>query len=236
VHLLDVEGTTTPIAFVADTLFPLARARLAPFLEAHRDRPDVAQIVAELRDAWHDEDAAARQPAAWPATGCDAAGEYAAWLMSQDRKLTPLKALQGLIWEEAYRDGRLVAPVYEDVAPALAQWARRGAPASIYSSGSVLAQRLLFGHTTAGDLTSLLGSLFDTTIGSKRDAASYAAIAARMRAQPRDVRFVSDVVAELDAARVAGMDTALCVREDHVPADAGEHRVVRSLAELQPHR
>jgi cysteine desulfurase / selenocysteine lyase len=162
--LLDIEGTTTPITFVADTLFPLARERVDPFLAMHAGRSDVAAIVTELRRAWDAEDPASRQPSAWPADSRDAAVEYALWLMASDRKLTPLKALQGLIWEQSYREGRLVAPVYEDVAPALEAWAARGCRASIYSSGSVLAQRLLFAHTTAGDLTPLLGSLFDTTI------------------------------------------------------------------------
>jgi enolase-phosphatase E1 len=231
VNLLDIEGTTTPITFVADTLFPLARERVDPFLAMHAGRSDVAAIVTELRRAWDAEDPASRQPSAWPADSRDAAVEYALWLMASDRKLTPLKALQGLIWEQSYREGRLVAPVYEDVAPALEAWAARGCRASIYSSGSVLAQRLLFAHTTAGDLTPLLGSLFDTTIGSKRESASYGAIAASLRSDPLELLFVSDLVAELDAARAAGLGTALCVRDEQ-PAFTGGHRVVRSLAEL----
>lgn len=232
-NLLDIEGTTTPISFVADTLFPLARERVVPFLAAHADRPDVSAIVAELCRAWDAEDPATRRPAAWPTDSHAPAAEYAMWLMASDRKLTPLKALQGLIWEQCYRDGALVAPVYEDVAPALEDWAARGCRASIYSSGSVLAQRLLFGHTTAGDLTPLLGSLFDTTIGSKRESASYGAIASSLRSDPSKLLFVSDVVDELDAARAAGCGTALCVR-DELPAATGGHRVVRSFAELPP--
>ena len=233
-HLLDIEGTTTPISFVADTLFPLARAGVATFIEAHRDRPDVVQILTELRRAWDAEERAARQPRAWPPGTRSAAGEYAVWLMRQDRKLTPLKMLQGLIWEQSYRDGRLVAPVYEDVKPALERWAARGCHAAIYSSGSVLAQRLLFRHTTAGDLTPLIGSLFDTTVGSKRDASSYALIASSLQRDPCDVLFVSDCVAELDAARSAGLNTALCVREEAFPEDSGGHPIVQSLAELEP--
>jgi enolase-phosphatase E1 len=235
VHLLDIEGTTTPISFVADTLFPLARAGVATFIAAHRDRPDVVQILTELRLAWDaEEEHAARQPRAWPPDSRSAAGEYAVWLMRQDRKLTPLKMLQGLIWEQSYYDGRLVAPVYEDVKPALERWAARGCRAAIYSSGSVLAQRLLFRHTTVGDLTPLLGSLFDTTVGSKHDAASYSVIASSLQRDPCDVRFVSDCVDELDAARFAGLNTALCVREEAFPEDSGGHPIVQSLAELEP--
>jgi enolase-phosphatase E1 len=233
VNLLDIEGTTTPISFVADTLFPLARERVAPFLATHADRPDVSAIIVDLRRAWDAEDPAARRPAAWPADSRAPAADYAVWLMASDRKLTPLKALQGLIWEQCYRDGALLAPVYEDVAPALAAWAARGCRASIYSSGSVLAQRLLFGHTTAGDLTPLLGSMFDTTIGSKRESASYDAIALALRSEPAKLLFVSDVVDELDAARAAGLGTALCVRDEQ-PASTGGHRVIRSFAELPP--
>lgn len=192
------------------------------------------RIVAELHLAWEAEDHAARQPPAWPPDSRDAAGEYAVWLMGQDRKLTALKTLQGLIWEQSYRDGRLAAPVYEDVEPALQEWAARGCHAAIFSSGSVLAQRLLFGHTTAGDLIGLLGSLFDTTIGSKLDAASYTSIASALQRDPSEVRFVSDRIEELDAARLAGLDTALCVRDEALPADSGGHPVVRSFAELEP--
>ncbi len=230
--LLDVEGTTTPVSFVEKTLFPQARARIRPFLEIHRDQPNVTQIIAGLHDAWLDEDPASRRPSAWPATGCEAAIDYAVWLMEQDRKLTALKSLQGLVWEEAYREGHLVAPVYDDVAPALARWARHARPASIFSSGSVLAQRLLFGHTTAGDLTPLLGPLFDTTVGSKREPASYASIASSLRVDPGDVLFVSDIVAELDAAGAAGMGTALCVREQDGTTLDCAHPVVHSLAEV----
>ena len=230
-HLLDIEGTTTPLDFVQQTLFPLARERVGAFVEHHRDRPDVQAVLAELHDAWRAEDVAQREPSTWPAHG--GATTYARWLMGRDRKLTPLKALQGLVWEEAYRTGVLVAPLYDDVAPVMRVWAQAGRRASIFSSGSTLAQRLLFAHTSAGDLTKLLGSLFDTTVGSKLDAASYVSIAVALDAEPASVRFVSDVVAELDAAREAGMDTALCVRGPAAPPGAERHRVVRSLRELE---
>jgi enolase-phosphatase E1 len=147
--------------------------------------------------------------------------------------VTALKALQGLVWADEYRSGRLVAPVYDDVAPALERWARRGTPASIFSSGSVLAQRMLFEHTSSGDLTGLLTAYFDTTTGPKREATSYAAIAARLEVAPADVLFVSDTAAELDAARDAGMRTALCVRAGAADiASAGPHGVIESFAQL----
>lgn len=232
--LLDVEGTTTPVEFVTQTLFPLALERLGPYLAAHRDDPQVQAHMAQLRSSWEAEDAASGRPG-WIGAVDDpwAATTYAAWLTRQDRKLTALKALQGLVWADEYRSGRLVARVYDDVAPALERWARRGAPASIFSSGSVLAQRLLFEHTSSGDLSHLLGEHFDTTTGPKREAMSYTAIAQRLALAPHDMLFVSDTEAELEAARAAGMQTALCLRDGATDAHgAGRHRGVESLSPL----
>jgi enolase-phosphatase E1 len=235
VALLDVEGTTTPVEFVSETLFPLAVDRLGGFLASRRTDRRVGALRAALREEWGKEPEAGRRPVRWESPEDDGATvEFVRWLTAEDRKLTPLKELQGLVWEHEYRAGRLVAPVYPDVAPALEAWARRRSPASVFSSGSVLAQRLLFEHTTAGDLTPLLGPLFDTTTGSKREPASYVAIADALTARPEEVLFVSDVGAELDAARAAGMRTVLCVRDgaEPEPAPAGGHRVVRSLEEV----
>jgi enolase-phosphatase E1 len=234
IALLDVEGTTTPIEFVSETLFPLALERLGAFLADGRGDERVAALREALHGEWERDAGERRRPPRWERADDDAAVvEYVRWLTAEDRKLTPLKELQGLVWEHEYRAGRLIAPVYPDVAPVLKKWARRDAPASVFSSGSVLAQRLLFEHTTAGDLTPLLGPLFDTTTGSKREAGSYAAIAGALATEPERVLFVSDVAAELDAAREAGMATALCVREGGAPpAGGGDHRVVRSLAEV----
>jgi enolase-phosphatase E1 len=235
VVLLDVEGTTTPVDFVVGTLFGLARERLGSYLGSHADDAEVVSHLAALHDAWAAEDPACGRPS-WrgPADDPAAATAYATWLTDHDRKVTALKALQGLLWADEYRSGRLVAPVYDDVAPALERWARRGAPAAIFSSGSVLAQRMLFEHTSAGDLTGLLREFFDTTTGSKREATSYAAIASKLAVAPSDMLFVSDIAAELDAARDAGMRTALCVRAGGAgSSDAGSHRVIESFAPLE---
>jgi enolase-phosphatase E1 len=228
VVLLDVEGTTTAVAFVYDVLFPFARARLREFLS----RPAAAEDRAALR-----RERAGESEAAPPWDARDAAAEtesaiaYASWLMDRDRKSTALKALQGRIWEDGYAAGALVAHVYPDVRPALERWHGQGRSAAIYSSGSVLAQRLLFAHSGAGDLTPLLAGYFDTTTGPKREAESYRRISSALRAAPAEVLFVSDVAAELDAARTAGMATALCVREGPPPLDAA-HPVVTSFAAL----
>jgi enolase-phosphatase E1 len=209
--LLDVEGTTTPISFVAETLVPYARARLAGFLRERWNeegvRRDIARLEAERR--------AERESGApaWVASDARASAlAYLLWLTDRDRKSTALKSVQGEIWKDGYESGALVAPVYPDVPPALARWTAEARDVSIYSSGSVLAQRLLFAHTDAGDLTPFLRSFFDTTTGPKREARSYARIAESLGRAPRELLFVSDVVPELDAARGAGCATALVIR------------------------
>ena len=227
--LLDIEGTTTPISFVYEVLFPLARRALGSYLGA---LPGAELEVAT--DEVRRERAAEPEPGApdWrPGDPRASAETYLLWLMDRDRKSTVLKTVQGRIWERAFRSGELRGAVYADVAPALERWNREGRRVAIFSSGSVLAQRLLFGHSVEGDLTRFLSAYFDTTTGPKREAASYAGIAAALGEPPEAVLFVSDVVAELDAARSAGLGTALCVR-DEAPAGTGGHRVVHDLTAL----
>ena len=152
--------------------------------------------------------------------------------MDRDRKSTALKALQGRIWKDGYESGALRGDVYPDVAPALARFREAGIAVAIFSSGSVLAQRLLFGHTSAGDLRPHVVAYFDTTTGAKREAASYVRIASALGRLPGEVLFVSDVVEELDAAKEAGMGVALCVRPGTPEPASSRHRVIRSLAEI----
>jgi enolase-phosphatase E1 len=225
--LLDIEGTTTPIAFVKDVLFPFARTNAAAFLSAHRHEPEVEADLALLAK----ERAAERPEEAPPATSSNPLS-YFLWLMDRDRKSTALKALQGRIWRDGYESGALVSEVYADVVPALARFRDAGIEVSIFSSGSVLAQRLLFAHTNAGDLRPFLSAWFDTTTGGKKEAASYARIASELGLEPRQVLFVSDVVEELDAAKQAGMDVALCVRPGTAEPIPSRHRIVRSLEEI----
>jgi enolase-phosphatase E1 len=231
--LLDVEGTTTPIAFVHDVLFPFARARLREFLDRECDDPEVAAHVEALRRQ-RDADAAAGAGApAWRETSAreraESAAAYAAWLMDRDSKLTVLKALQGRIWQAGYERGELRGEVYADVARAFRRWHAQGRRVAIFSSGSVLGQRLLFGHSTAGDLTPCIDACFDTTTGPKREAASYRRIAASLEVAPAEVLFVSDVVAELDAALDAGLQTALCLRPGTERAPGAGHAAVGSF-------
>ena len=226
--LLDVEGTTTPIDFVTRTLFPFARRHVAAFLAAHLGDEAVAGDLARLRTENAVDVARDGAPFCSGATG--EAVRYVFWLMDQDRKSTALKALQGRIWEEGYLRGELRGEVYDDVPPAFRRWKRDGRRIAIFSSGSVLAQQLLFRHSTAGDLAPFLSAHFDTTTGAKREPGSYALIADRLGAPSSAVFFVSDVAEEVDAARTAGMETALCVRDNAFPE--ATHRVIRSFDAL----
>jgi enolase-phosphatase E1 len=152
--------------------------------------------------------------------------------MDRDRKSTGLKSLQGKIWEEGYRAGDLRGEVYPDVPPALERWRRQGTDIAIFSSGSVQAQRSLFGHTTAGDLTRFIRSYFDTTTGPKTAPESYLQIAAALDRPPSEVLFLSDVGAELDAASAAGMETALCVRTPSSGVSTSAHPIIHGFDQL----
>jgi len=227
--LLDIEGTTTPIAFVQQVLFPYARARLHDYLTQHADDPEVRVDLALLRAEHAAEYAHTPGLPPWDPEA------YVNWLMDRDRKSTGLKSLQGRIWEAGYRDGELKGKgeVYPDVRPAFERWRKAGKQIAIFSSGSVQAQRNLFANTTAGNLSGFLSRYFDTTTGPKREANSYRKIAAALGHSPHGVLFVSDVVAELDAARASGMRTSLCVRGPEHPADSPTaHPRIRSFAEL----
>lgn len=218
--LTDIEGTTSSISFVKDVLFPYARRALPGFVAARGQEPEVR--------AWLDavgEETGAADDAAIVAT-------LQAWI-DADRKHTALKALQGMIWADGYRDADFTAHIYPDAAEALQRWHAAGERMAVYSSGSVPAQKLFFGHSDAGDLTGLFSAWFDTEIGGKREAASYTRIAEALQVAPAELLFLSDVVAELDAAREAGLGTVLVDRLDDypVPRDAtaanGHPRVTR---------
>jgi enolase-phosphatase E1 len=228
--LLDIEGTTTPIDFVFKVLFPDARDRMLTFLEMRRDDPEVVRDIADLGQAQARDADQGRNPPVWDGS-VPAAAAYTHWLMDQDRKITALKALQGKIWAEGYAAGRLRGQVYDDVPRALARWREAGRRVAIFSSGSVFAQKLLFGHSDHGDLTTLLSGYFDTTTGPKSDAESYRRIATALGEPPSAGLFVSDVVAELDAARTAGFATALSVRTPPGPEGHG-HKAVATFDEL----
>lgn len=232
--LLDIEGTTTPIDFVHQTLFGHARARMSGYLQQHWNDPPVRADVARLQ-VEHAAESSQPGPPPW---GDDAAAvvTYVNWLMELDRKSTGLKSLQGKIWEEGYRAGELQGEVYPDVPPALERWRRQGIDIAIFSSGSVQGQRSLFTHTAGGDLTRFIRAYFDTTTGSKTAPHSYARIAAALERSPSEVLFLSDIVAELDAAAAAGMQTALCVRTPGSVPSAGAHPIIHAFDDTAARR
>ena len=235
--LLDIEGTTTPIAFVHEVLLSYARSRVKNYLAAHLDSAETLADLARLRE---ERAADMEQNLAPPAlvnglrdAEIDSIVAYVHWLIDRDRKSTALKSLQGKIWRQGYLEGTLRAPLFADVVPALKRWRRAGLKISIFSSGSSLAQQLLFAHTEAGDLTKFIDNYFDTTNGSKTAIESYRHIALALCLPAPEVLFISDVVAELDAASAAGMQTFLCVRAGNRPeAPTERYQVVQSFDDI----
>jgi len=245
VVLLDIEGTTTPITFVHDVLFPYARARVRAYLETTpASDPERIEAIGLLRDEQaHDVARNEHEAGNWKLEAgsreleagtwkLEAIVSYVHWLMDRDRKSRGLKLLQGKIWEQGYASGELRGDVYPDVRGALERWTNAGVGVGIFSSGSVLGQKLLFRNSTAGDLTPFLRWHFDTGVGPKVDAVSYRRIAQTLSVSSSQVLFISDVVQELDVARAAGLQTLLCVRPPAQQPAFGTHPVVRSFDEI----
>ena len=226
VILTDIEGTTSSISFVKNVLFPYARQALPGFVAEHGQQPEVRRwldaVATEIGGACQD----------------SLVAETLQGWIDQDRKHTALKALQGLIWDAGYRRGDYTAHFYPEVAPVLKGWHASGLPLYVYSSGSVPAQKLFFGFSDAGDLSPLVSGWFDTEVGGKREADSYRNIVAAMGMPAEEILFLSDVVEELDAAREAGMQTALVDRREDYPqpriaSATNGHPRVESFADLQ---
>jgi len=228
--LLDIEGTTTPLAFVHDTLFPYARSHVKDFLEQHRSSADVrADLACLQQENWADMQAALSPPTlVYDSAGSELESTiaYIEWLMHRGRKSPALKSLQGKIWKEGYRDGTLLAPVFADVPDAFRRWRKQQRNIAIFSSGSVLAQQLLFSHTTAGDLTPYISAYFDTTTGTKNHTDSYQRITVALERPAYEIVFISDVAAELDAASNAGLQVLLCERIGNRPQPPSLHRQI----------
>lgn len=206
--ITDIEGTTSSISFVKDILFPYARARIAEFVKLRGDDPEIRRILNEAKTI-----AGERLD---DASLCDV---LIRWI-DEDLKVTPLKALQGLIWEEGYRHGDFHGHIHEDAVRLLRAWKSRGIRLYVFSSGSVHAQKLLFGHTQFGDLTALFSGYFDTHVGPKQDPEAYRKIAAMIGLKPAAILFLSDIEDELDAARTAGLATCKVVRGPELPTSA----------------
>lgn len=198
----DIEGTTTSISFVADVLFPYARERIARFVVEQAQDPHVSTEIAAVRSIINESDASLER-----------VGQILVEWIDQDKKITPLKTLQGLIWRAGYEDGSLKGHLYPEVAARLQAWKQAGIRLSVYSSGSEAAQKLLFGYSEAGDLTSLFDHFFDTRIGGKRESDSYRHIQKTLGFPAEQILFLSDIVQELDAAAAAGLKTIALDRQ-----------------------
>ena len=218
--LLDVEGTTSSISFVYDQMFPFVRRTVENFVgqnwESESLQAGLQQLVADLEG-----------DVSWSPQRNDRESQSGAVasilkLMDDDVKATGLKQIQGMIWKSGFESGELVSHLFDDVLPAIREWVSNGLQVRIYSSGSIQAQKLFFGHTQQGDLLEWLSGHYDTTIGSKKEARSYQAIAEDIGRPPEEVLFVSDVAAELVAARTAGMQVVLSVRPGNHPVEHPE--------------
>ena len=230
--LLDIEGTTCPVPFVSQVLFPYARERLDLFLKTKSHEPALAPLIQAIDAAMDTEDVASVGPLRRAPTHRERV-LFLQSLIDQDRKLPALKSLQGLIWDEGYANGALECPLFEDVAPTLRAWQSDGLRLAVYSSGSVKAQKLLYGHSNDGDLRGLFSHWFDTSIGPKGEANSYLAIATELGMAPAAILFVSDSRSELEAAQAAGMDTRFSLRPENPAVDPGPFEAITSLVQIK---
>ena len=235
--LLDIEGTTTPIDFVTKILFPYASLKLEAFLRENAADTEVRSLIQDMRAQNEHDERNGLRPPSWRDDSEEerlrSSAAYGQWLIARDSKCMPLKALQGKIWQKGYASGELKGEVYPDVPVAFEQWTRQGKKICIYSSGSVLAQQLLFGSVATGDLTPYISAFFDTRVGAKAEAESYKKIAAAVSFEPRHVLFLSDAIKEIEAAREAGMQALFCKREGH-STEAGSTRVIHDFKGIFP--
>jgi len=225
VILLDIEGTTTPVEFVYQTLFPYASRKLEPFLREHAQDPEIQSLIQDLRAQNEADEREGHNPPKWVDHPQEAqlrsSVAYSQCLIVRDSKCQSLKALQGKIWHEGFTNGELCGEIFPDVPVAFERWRQQKKIICIYSSGSVLAQQNLFRTTASGDLTSYISVFFDTRVGSKIEAESYKKIAASFSYTSRQFLFISDTQKEIEAAQSAGMQALLCLREEHsAPATA----------------
>lgn len=217
--ITDIEGTTSSLSFVKDVLFPYARQHIATYVKENADNEQVAQQIDAVKSTMGKN------------ASLDEVGQQLIVWIDEDQKITPLKTLQGMIWEAGYRSGDFTGHIYEDAYQQLKTWYSQDIKLYVYSSGSVFAQKLLYGFSDFGDITPLFSGYFDTNIGHKREASSYENILNSINAPSESVLFLSDIIEELDAARTAGMKTYWLIRDNALP-DSPSHRVARSFNQI----
>ena len=236
--LLDIEGTTTPIDFVYKMLFPYASRNVESFLREHGSDLGIGELVEGLKTQSGQDCAQGLQPPVWSMVSDEARilseVAYVQWLIARDSKCTPLKSLQGKIWQRGFESGELHGEVYPDVPPAFDRWREQGRDICIYSSGSVVAQQQLFRTASSGDLTRFITGFFDTQTGNKNAPQSYKKIAASLRRNPPEMLFVSDALKEVQAARSAGMHAVLCDRGAQLVVARGSSEVIHTFDEVFP--
>lgn len=237
--ILDIEGTTTPISFVKEKLFPYVKENVKSYLESHWDEEECKEDIEALRTlATEDKEGKIEGVVEIPAKDEDKKKQVEAivasveWLMEKDRKSTALKQLQGHMWREAYKTGAVQGEVYADVVPALKQWKADGKKVCVYSSGSVEAQKLLFGYSTKGDLTEYFSDYYDTTTGAKQEKESYVKIAEKTESKPEETLFYTDIVKEAAAAAEAGYKVCLVEREGNTPLSEEEKKTYNTVSTL----
>jgi enolase-phosphatase E1 len=229
--LLDIEGTTTPIDFVHKVLFPFAELHISDFVKANFEKlgSEIEELLPEYKKDFSDQ----IYGRAFDVNAPVSISEYLKFLISIDRKSKPLKSIQGMIWKNGYESGELKSVMFDDVPKALERWFEQGKTIAVYSSGSVLAQKLIFQYSNFGDLSKYISAYFDTSVGHKREIKSYQNIAEQLQNRKFEILFISDVVEELDAAHAAGFETALSVREGNPPfRNSGNYQIVSSFDNL----
>jgi len=235
--LLDIEGTTCPVSFVSTILFPYAKQKLSSYIRQHGADSTQIQTIQEAKREWDEDQSTASiqlktQVDLQQISEVDGLIQYLKHLISIDRKSTALKDLQGQIWKDGYNQGELKAELFSEAAECLQKWHKQGIRLSVYSSGSIQAQKLLYRHTEKGNLEPLFSHWFDTRTGPKKAAESYITIARELNSTPKTIWFVSDNADECDAAQAAGMYTLFSLRDGNPDRDPREHRVIQSLREV----
>ncbi|MEK7724139.1 MAG: acireductone synthase [Acidobacteriota bacterium] len=208
--LLDIEGTTTPIDFVHKTLFPFAKAKIGDYVREHLK--EIKGEIEQLKPEYQKDFTNQIYGRKFDTKSAESITEYLKFLIEVDRKSTPLKSLQGKIWQAGYESGELKSVMFEDIPRAFDRWYQKGRTIAVYSSGSVLAQKLIFQYSNFGDLSKYISAYFDTNIGHKREKQSYEKIAEKMQNRKEEILFLSDVLEELEAAHLAGVEAILSDR------------------------
>ena len=235
--LLDIEGTTCPVSFVTETLFPYAQSALQDFLERNKDDPFISQLINNAEDEWmrdQDKEIAKlrHQSEKMQQPKYLRVEAYLQLLIALDKKSTALKDIQGKVWKEGYTTGKITSRLFEDAYEGLKKWHKQGFTLGVYSSGSVEAQHLLYKYTSKGDIENLFSHWFDPHIGNKKEQISYTAIASAMGCEPQDILFISDNSDECDAAKSAGLSTLYSLRKGNPQQDAKDHPIISNLGDV----